>query len=393
MREPIIIQYIIVVLCCLLFALIGLYFLVNFGQVFRGRIRNEVLRKNLAAWLVVLFLSLATTPLGGSDGFRYVLAKFGWVGFAIIELATSLAYTLIVFNSVRITVENKRLRTLSFVQHKLLIVVVLVVSSLLVNIISGYVLYGSEKQFLIYLKYNLVTTVYLTAAIGIVYAALTYLALQQKRKFDEKELELTRLRELKAKAELDALHSKVNPHFLYNALNSIADLSVTDGKKARKMTVALADLFRYSINYSNNNYSTVKEEVEMAEVYLQIEKIRFEHKLNYQIIVDDSVNQYLLPRFLVQPLMENAVKHGLKATGQITSIILEIKSEGDGIIVNVADTGPQFPADLNPGYGVKSVYDKLDLLFPEKYEIHFSNQPRKQVSVKIQKRIKNEPVV
>jgi len=83
----------------------------------------------------------------------------------------------------------------------------------------------------------------------------------------------------------------------------------------------------------------------------------------------------------------------LKATGQITSIILEIKSEGDGIIVNVADTGPQFPADLNPGYGVKSVYDKLDLLFPEKYEIHFSNQPRKQVSVKIQKRIKNEPVV
>ena len=80
---------------------------------------------------------------------------------------------------------------------------------------------------------------------------------------------------------MDALHSKVNPHFLYNALNSIADLSITDGKKARKMTIALADLFRYSINYSNNNYSTIKEEVEMAEVYLQIEKIRFEDKLNY----------------------------------------------------------------------------------------------------------------
>jgi len=91
--------------------------------------------------------------------------------------------------------------------------------------------------------------------------------------------------------------------------------------------------------------------------------------------------------------VENAVKHGLKATGQITSIILEIKSEAEGIIVNVADTGPQFPRDLNPGYGVKSVYDKLDLLFPGNYEIHFSNAPRKQVSVKIQKRIKNEPVV
>jgi len=137
----------------------------------------------------------------------------------------------------------------------------------------------------------------------------------------------------------------------------------------------------------------VKEEVEMAEVYLQIEKIRFEDKLNYQIIVDDSANHYLLPRFLVQPLMENAVKHGLKATGQITNIILEIKSDSNSIVVNVADTGPQFPQDLNPGYGVKSVYDKLDLLFPGNYEIHFSNEPRKQVSVKIQKRIKNERVV
>ena len=91
------------------------------------------------------------------------------------------------------------------------------------------------------------------------------------------------------------------------------------------MTVALADLFRYSINYSNNNYSTVKEEVEMAEVYLQIEKIRFEDQLNYQINVDEELNHYLVPRFILQPLVENAVKHGLKATGQMTEIILEVK--------------------------------------------------------------------
>jgi len=349
------------------------------------------MRKNAAAWVVIFFLSLAATPLSG--GLRYIVNKFGWWGAFLIEIVTSFAYTLVVYNTARSIAANKRLKRLSFVQQRLLMLVALVAAALAVNLTSLQILYGSDKQYLIILKYSIVSTIYITAAIAIVYAVINFLDMQRKRKFDEKELELTRLRELKAKAELDALHSKVNPHFLYNALNSIADLSVTDGKKARKMTVALADLFRYSINYSNNNYSTVKEEVEMAEVYLQIEKIRFEDKLNYQIIVDDSVNQYLLPRFLVQPLMENAVKHGLKATGQITSIILEIKSEGDGIIVNVADTGPQFPADLNPGYGVKSVYDKLDLLFPEKYEIHFSNQPRKQVSVKIQKRIKNEPVV
>ena len=391
MSEPSTIQLIAIAICCLVFGIIGLYFLINFGRLFRGIIKNELMRKNAAAWVVIFFLSLAATPLSG--GLRYIVNKFGWWGAFLIEIVTSFAYTLVVYNTARSIAANKRLKRLSFVQQRLLMLVALVAAALAVNLTSLQILYGSDKQYLIILKYSIVSTIYITAAIAIVYAVINFLDMQRKRKFDEKELELTRLRELKAKAELDALHSKVNPHFLYNALNSIADLSVTDGKKARKMTVALADLFRYSINYSNNNYSTVKEEVEMAEVYLQIEKIRFEDNLNYQIIVDDSVNHYLLPRFLVQPLMENAVKHGLKATGQITSIILEIKSEGDGIIVNVADTGPQFPADLNPGYGVKSVYDKLDLLFPEKYEIHFSNQPRKQVSVKIQKRIKNEPVV
>jgi len=391
MREPPTIQIIAVLLCCIVFAIIGLYFLVNFGRLFRGRIRNEVLRKNVAAWLVIFFLSLSTTPLGG--GLFYILEKYGLLGFAIIEIVMSFMYTLIVYNTARAIIENKKLKALSFVKQKLLILVALTATSLVLNIAAVNILYGSDKYYARILQNSITSTIYLGAAIGIVYAVINFLDLQRQKKFDEKELELTRLRELKAKAELDALHSKVNPHFLYNALNSIADLSITDGKKARKMTVALADLFRYSINYSNNNYSTIREEVEMAEVYLQIEKIRFEDKLSYHIHVDDNLEHYLVPRFLIQPLVENAVKHGLKATGQMTDINLEIRSGDDGIVINVADTGPAFPNELNPGYGVKSVYDKLDLLFPGNYEIHFINKPRKQVSVMIQKRMKNEPVV
>jgi sensor histidine kinase YesM len=159
------------------------------------------------------------------------------------------------------------------------------------------------------------------------------------------------------------------------------------------MTVALADLFRYSINYSSNNYSTVKEEVEMAEVYLVIEKIRFEDQLNCTIRVDDELKHYLVPRFILQPLIENAVKHGLKATGHITEIELEIKKNEEGFIMIVADNGQAFPDEMNPGYGVKSVYDKLELLFPGRFELKFSNTPRKQVSVQIQKLMRNEPVV
>lgn len=388
MKEPTFLEYGILIGVCLVMSLIGLYLLARFRQLFRGKIKNELLRKNAAAWLVIFCMSSGIIPMSG--GFFYILGKLGW-GWAIgSQLITTTLITLIVFNITRLVAENRKLKQLSFVKHKLIVFATLILTILVINIPLTYILYDYSTQ---YLKYTVASTIYLGGAIGLVYAVIDYLDLERKRKFQEKELELSKMRELKAKAELDALHSKVNPHFLYNALNSIADLSITDGGKARKMTVALADLFRYSINYSNNNYTTVKDEVEMAEVYLQIEKIRFEDQLNYTIDVDTAIRHYLVPRFVLQPLVENAVKHGLKATGRMTHIRVGGRKEGDGIVLGISDNGPAFPDELNAGYGVKSVYDKLDLLFPGSYEIRFANTPEKQVSVHLQKLLKNEPAV
>jgi sensor histidine kinase YesM len=77
----------------------------------------------------------------------------------------------------------------------------------------------------------------------------------------------------------------------------------------------------------------------------------------------------------------------------LTEIVLEIKKNDTGLIITIADNGPAFPDELIPGYGVKSVFDKLDLLFPELYELHFTNLPRKQISIHIHKLMKNEPAV
>lgn len=388
MKEPTFLDYAILVTVCLAMALVGLYLLANFNRLFRGAIKNAFLRRNVAVWLVIFLLNGAMSPISG--GFFYFLAKFGWLGTIGGHFVSTTVATVVGFNVVWAMAESRRLKRLSFIRHKLLLFFTLIVMTLMVNVPFSYIVFDQNIQ---YVKYSIISSIYVGGAIGLVYALISYLDIERKRKFDEKELELSRMRELKTKAELDALHSKVNPHFLYNALNSIADLSITDGKKARKMTVALADLFRYSINYSNNNFSTVKEELEMAEVYLQIEKIRFEDKLNYTIYIDDQLTHYLVPRFILQPLVENAVKHGLKATGQMTEIILEIKRDNDNMVMIIADNGPFFSDELNPGYGVKSVYDKLDLLFPDNYEIRFSNTPRKQVSIHLKKMIKNEPSV
>jgi sensor histidine kinase YesM len=391
MKEPTIAFYVLLVTCSLVFAVVGLFFLANFGRLFRSKIKNDLFRKNVLAWLIIFFLSSAITPLSG--GFFNMLAKFGWVKTIGVQIAATFLYTLVVYNIVRAVAESKRLKALSFVKHKLLILAVLIISSLAINILIIYTLYCTDKQYMVYLKYSVISNIFTTAVIGLVYAVLNYLGIEQKRKFDEKELELSRLRELKTKAELDVLHSKINPHFLYNALNSIADLSITDGKKARKMTIALADLFRYSINYSDHNYSTIKDEIEMAEAYMQIEKIRFEDKLNYTFHVADELSHYLVPRFILQPVVENAVKHGLKATGKMTEIDIQVKNEHGGLQINIADNGPPFPDELIPGYGLKSIYDKLDLLFPGAYEVYFSNEPFKRVSIHISKLMKSEPNV
>jgi sensor histidine kinase YesM len=387
MRQELIKEIFIILASASMLAL-SVYLLSIFSRLF-SFVKNKWLRKNLA--VMVVAVSFMLTIMGLSPIVRNAMLSHGWVNILIDQAIKSVFISLFVYNCFYLVNSLAPVKKLSFVRYHSLVIITIIISSFASYALMYY--FGPGDNYGGSITEALLQAFYNATAAGLIYASVNYLELERKKKLDEKELELSRLRELKTKAELDALHSKINPHFLYNALNSIADLSVTDGKKGRKMTIALADLFRYSINYSDNNYSSVKEELAMTEVYLQIEKIRFEDQLNYSIKMEAETEHYLIPRFLLQPLVENAVKHGLKATGKMTEILLEAKMDGGGLLINIIDNGPLFPDELNPGYGVKSVFDKLDLLFPDQYAIQFTNEPRKQVSLHINKLIKNAPGV
>ncbi len=335
--------------------------------------------------MIALCLILALTPT--RQEFYIGISNKKVLHYFFVQLVAVTVEALFVFNVVWLVIQYLDKKGTSFRKKMGISLFIIIVSCMLIGIPLNYLGNGNSfKNF----EFGLIFNFYMGCMTGLIYITMSYVDLERIKKMNEKELEVSRLRELKTKAELDALHSKINPHFLYNALNSIADLSITDGKKARQMTIALADLFRFSINYGDNNYSTVKEEIEMAEVYLQIEKIRFEDKLNFTTHIDGELHHYLVPRFVLQPIVENAVKHGLKSTGKMTEINVEVKKNSNGMALIIADNGPDFPESLTPGYGVKSVYDKLDLLFAGNYEFHFSNQPRKQVVIYINKLIKDE---
>jgi two-component system, LytTR family, sensor kinase len=196
-----------------------------------------------------------------------------------------------------------------------------------------------------------------------------------------KELDLAKVNQLKTQAELQTLQSKINPHFLYNSLNSIASLIHEDPDKAEDMTLKLSKLFRYSINSMQESFATVKEEIEILNTYLDIEKIRFGKRINFSLNVAPGLEEMLLPRFLVQPLVENALKHGLKDSTMDGRLSVDIKGDEKLLVVTVADNGIPFPDELNIGYGLQSTYDKLELLYGGGYEIKISNVPEKSIKI------------
>ncbi|NEU08924.1 hypothetical protein GZH53_11430 [Flavihumibacter sp. R14] len=221
--------------------------------------------------------------------------------------------------------------------------------------------------------------------ISVVVCTILYIYELQKGRFgsriQQQELELLKLKQLKTQAELQTLQSKINPHFLYNSLNSIAGLIHEDADKAEDMTLKLSKLFRYSINSQHENFATVREEVETVNTYMAIENIRFGDRINFNICAGEDVLDKAMPRFLIQPLVENALKHGLSnkiADGKLEVII---SSKDSQLTLSVADNGEAFPDELSAGYGLQSTYDKLQLLYPDNYEIQILNSPEKKITI------------
>lgn len=201
----------------------------------------------------------------------------------------------------------------------------------------------------------------------------------------QKELELSKQKELKFKSDLNALQARINPHFLYNSLNSIASLAHSNADKTEKMALSLSKLFRYNLNKEDDMYATINDEAEMTATYLEIEKIRFEDKMNFGIDVQESLRQVKVPKFILQPLAENAVKHGIsKLVGQ-GIVEIRVFEKNEKIVFEVADNGPEFPGGLMNGYGLQNVYEKLNLLYKKPFDVEFVNSPEKKVVITLNK--------
>lgn len=197
----------------------------------------------------------------------------------------------------------------------------------------------------------------------------------------QNEIKELKIKKEKTEMELEALQMKINPHFIYNSLNSIAALSTIDGEKTRDMTIGLSKLLRYSLMYQRNSFASVEEESEIIKEYIEIEKIRFGEDLQFEVNLNEDTNKILVPRFILQPIVENCIKHG--AAGEKIKIIVSSEIKNNELRISVHDNGKPFPEKIESGLGLTIVSEKLRLLYPGKSDMEIRNEPVKELVIVI----------
>jgi two-component system LytT family sensor kinase len=166
--------------------------------------------------------------------------------------------------------------------------------------------------------------------------------LQFEKEMTDRRNKEERLRRQITEAKLLALRAQINPHFLFNSLNTLADLIVTDPARAERMTVHLSKVFRHVLSASDRQMISVAEEIEFLRTYLDIEAMRFGDRLCVNFDVDRAVTNEVLPSLILQPLVENALKHGLAQKIGPGTLRVIVKKENGYLRLTVEDDGPGF---------------------------------------------------
>jgi two-component sensor histidine kinase len=204
------------------------------------------------------------------------------------------------------------------------------------------------------------------------------------------ENERTRTSQLYAlwlNARLDTLRSQLNPHFLFNSLHTISSLLFTDIRRADKLLADFSDVLRITLREGQREFSTVREEMDYARHYLSIEETRFEDRLKVHFSVDDRSLGARVPSLILQPLIENAIKHGISNSAGANAVSVEVRRGGDTLVMEVsndfrADNSPVAP-EKKMGIGLKNVRERLMAIYGADYTLSSLGLPGDRWSTRI----------
>jgi two-component system, LytTR family, sensor kinase len=222
-------------------------------------------------------------------------------------------------------------------------------------------------------------------AIVIMGWSLMYFLFKFFLNFKSSEVEKWRLEAAVKDAELIALKSQINPHFIFNSLNNIRSLVIENPEKSRDMITHLSDLLRYSIQFNNKEKVSLEQELEVVQNYLNLESIQFEDRLRYNLEIKPETLELQIPPMAVQLLVENAIKHGIANLPKGGEVKIKSYLEDRTLVVEVLNTGQINQEKKGTGIGLKNASDRLKLIFGKlsALEIHNFNSEMVQAKFKI----------
>jgi two-component system, LytTR family, sensor kinase len=326
--------------------------------------------KLIVWWLVWLFLALGQSLL-----YYFVYGSFIKIGLldSLVSLliysgiALSLWYPFSFFNSgeIRITALISNLVASGALSVSLWVLITKFIMTIVIPEQNNYKAYWD-----ITLPYRVGSGVFIYGLI-----ILTYYLFVSLSNLSEKKAKEAKLESLVKETELKMLRSQINPHFLFNSLNSISSLTITDPEKARDMVVKLSEFMRYALSRKDEQPVTLQNELENLRLYLDIEKVRFGDKLTTEETIETNCLDFKIPVMLLQPLYENAVKHGVYESTESVRIITQariIDRYIEIIISNNYDTAPSLKRGT--GTGLLNVTRRLELFYGKKASMKTSKE-------------------
>ena len=318
-------------------------------------------------WLFIAFIALSYSPLQDSDTKSQIIffLAYLFVGSAI-------------GNTYRYTIENMNLDEIStsqFLFYPLLGSFLIGLTFTLIDVTLGqFALESPIIDFLILLFEN----TWVVIPCFFFYHLYRFFIIYQDRK--QRTIVAENLLQI---SELENLKKQLNPHFLFNALNSIKALTLFDGVKARESIIQLSDLLRLSLNLGEQQRATLSEELKLAENYLALEKLRFDNRLSYEFNIQNDLDNVLIMPMSLNTLLENAVKHGIGQLKLGGKIITSASTDKNVITITVENSGFYDPKPKSScgGIGLENLYKRLELQFGNRASLTIENKDKMVVSI------------
>ena len=215
---------------------------------------------------------------------------------------------------------------------------------------------------------------------------LTWYAIDSQKRARSEEKRVSELSAELSSAQLQTLKMQLHPHFLFNTLNAISELMHHDIRAADEMMVRLGDFLRLTLDPSISQEVTLQKELEFLKHYLEIEQVRFKDRLKIEMRIEPETREARVPYLLLQPVVENAIRHGISGKAEGGTIQISAEKEDRSLLIYVQDNGtgiiePQAP--LKTGVGLANTRSRLEKMYGDRFQLELSSLPGSGTSVRL----------